>query len=400
MSRRRIAAMLFCALMTTIGISENARCRPSNTQIGDSANIQSRAIPPFYLVSGWEATVAQTEHTSARQPLCYAIERLCVMHRTHFDPRSALRENRSPLAWPDVFADDIPSATRQRIEARALLDANGLKYRELIPFELPVRLLADSIAASVAGDHPVLINAPQAPVVYGYDRREPDHWWWFDLAGTPEIELESERTLQFTMWSDDAAAGVVWIVSGVGDYYPRDADSLDWAFLTRLNSSVQGSANEGVAPYPLSLRRLRDILASSDSIPLSESAQNSDDPLGILQAKSSRESVIGILQRVVGTQSDSALSGPLRLAEYHLHGSVSTLSSLAESVYGTVGNTPAHRRQSLQLGNLQVRTRALQLVTELLKSEKMAMESLGIALGVHEKPRETIASPRPKRRGR
>ncbi len=388
-----------CVLVLLAVPPKSASGQLNDSQAMDSATLTPRAVSPFYLVPGWDATVAQTEHTSALRPLCYAIERLCAMHGTHFDAQSCLREDRSPLAWPEVFARDLPNATRQRAEARALMDACGLVYRELIPLDLTAQAMAESLAAAISADLPVLLNAPLAPVVYGYDRREPDHWWWYDLAGIPEIVLESERALRFTMWSDDPAAGIAWIVTGVGDFYARDPDSLRWEFLRRLNSSVQGVPEAGVEPYPLSLRRFRDLLASPDSVPISESARNTSDPLGISHAKASRESIVGVLQLLGGQQADSAQSGPLRLAEYHMHGSVATLSELAELLYGDSG-PGGGITQSISLGNLQVQTRALQLVTELLKSEKLAMESLGSALEAREKATTKPAEPRPKRRGR
>lgn len=391
--------MLTCVLVFLAVTPKSASGQSHDSQASDSVTLAPRAVTPFYLVPGWGATVAQTEHTSAQEPLCYSIERLCRLHSTHFDAQSCLREDRSPLAWPEVFARDLPNATRQRAEARALMDACGLVYRELIPLDLTARAMAESLAAAISVDLPVLLNAPQSPVVYGYDRREPDHWWWYDLAGIPEIVLESERALRFTMWSDDPAAGIAWIVTGVGDFHASDPDSLRWAYLRRVNNSVQGVPDEGVEPYPLSLRRFRDLLASPDSIPISEAAHNTSDPLGISRAKASRENIVEVLQLIGGQQVDSAQSGPLRLAEYHMHGSVAALSELAELLYGDSGSGGGMAR-SINSGNLQVQTRALQLVTELLKSEKLAMESLGLALDAHDRATPKPAAPRPKRRGR
>ncbi len=392
------AGILATAAMA--GIAETASSQPLDSKDADTSVTQRGPLPQFYLVSGWEATVEQAEPASTLAPLVYAIERLCIFHNAHFDPQSAWIENRSPLEWPDVFANSIPNASRQRTEARALLESNGLSYRELIPLDLTPRALADSLAIAIVADEPVLINAPGAPVVYGYDRREPDHWWWFDVGGTPEIEMESGRTSRITMWSDDPATGVAWIATGTGDYFPRNADSVLWAFLSRLNRSVQGVPEEGIAPYPLSLRHFRDMLASPESVTLSEAARISNDPLGILQARSARESVLEALQSVSATVSDTLQNGPLRLTEYHMHGSVATLQELAVLVYGEPFVASGAAGGGFKLDNLQTRTRALQLVTELLKSEKLAMESLAIALDAHAKATEKPVPPHQKRRGR
>ena len=397
--RACVVATCLVAIMFTGVVAVSFGQRTDSRRAGTTGSVPG-ALPPFFLIDGWEATAVQAEHTSAQEPLSYAVERLCRLYHTQFDPKSIMRENRSPLEWPDVFGHDLPNATRQRIELRALLDANGLVYRELIPLDLTARALADSIAASIASDHPALLNAADAPVVYGYDRRELDQWWWFDLAGAPEIVLESERKVRFTVWSDDPAAGVAWIVTGAGDFYPRNPDSLDWTFLGRLNASVQGLAEEGIEAYPLTLRRFRDMLAATDSMLSLKSPEAIDDPLGILRARAARNSLVNILQGVASRSRDSGQSEPMRLAEYHMHGAIATLSELASLLYGTPPKVIAIETPLMNSSNLQVKTRVLQLMTDLLKSEKLAMESLSSAVATHEKVRETRPPERPNRRRR
>jgi hypothetical protein len=83
-----------------------------------------------------------------------------------------------------------------------------------------------------------------------------------------------------------------------------------------------------------------------------------------------------------------------------MHGGVTSLTKLDSLLYEEPLSGGGNSGRAINLENLQVRTRALQLISDLLKSEKLAMESLSIAVTEHEKSRIKDVNPRPKRRGR
>lgn len=365
----------------------------------DSDVANPETIPRFYLIRGWEATVAQTEHATSTQPVEYAVERLCRYYGGDFDPETSIRSSLAPLAWPRVFERDVPNAHRQRIEIRALLDANGLRYREIIPLDLRPRALADSVATAVSQDQPVLLNSPDAAIVYGYDRREPDHWWWFDRAGAPEIVLESERTARYTYWSDDQAGGITWSVTGADTSNRPIRDSIDWLFLRTIVSSIQGVPGNGVSAYPLSLRDFRDLLASSDSLPALAKPVTPQDPLGILRAKVAREYLLGVLEDLGSSQRDSVIVESIRLSEYHLHSAIAALSSVSTALYGVTPQSSVMDTLTANWLGIRPRRRALEAMTDLLKAEKLATESLQIAVTRHDELAEKPA-PTPRRRRR
>ncbi len=281
-----------------------------------------------------------------------------------------------------------------------MLEENGLDFREVIPLDLRPAALADSIAGAISLDHPVLFNSPDAAVAYGYDRREPDHWWWIDRGGTPEILLESERDIQLTLWSDDPTAGILWVVMGSAQTTPIVPDSFGWVFLGRAVRSVQGNEGEGIEPYPLSLRRFRDMLASTDSLPPLAIPIVPVDPLGIKRAKAVREHLLTVLLNVVSgaKQSDTSVTQPLRLAEYHMHSAIDALASMSLALYGSAPGDAV--MDSLQVNWIGIRARreALEQLSELLKSEKLALESLGVAVAAHEKSVQKPATSRARRR--
>lgn len=365
----------------------------------DDLGVAVEAIPAFYLIRGWEATVAQTEHAVSTQPIEYAVERLCRYYGGAYDPKTAIRASLAPLAWPRVFERDTPNAHRQRIEIRTLLEANNLVFREISPLDLRPRALADSVALAVSHDQPVLQNSPDAALVYGYDRREPDHWWWFDRAGAPEIVLESERTSRYTYWTDDQAGGIAWAVTGLDSITRTTADSLDWQFLRTISRSIQGVPEDGVEGYPLSLRDFRDILASTDTLPTLSEPVAMRDPLGVLRAKIAREHLLSLLEELGARVRDSVIAESLRLTEYHLHSAITSLTEISTSLYGASPQSSVMDTLTVNWMGIRPRRRALEAMTDLLKAEKLATESLQIAVARHEELAAKPA-PKPRRRGR
>lgn len=382
------------ALSLSTGVADVSAQGPS-----DSGTVSPESIPHFYLIRGWEATIAQTEHAESTQPVEYAVERLCRFYGGDFDPETAIRSSLAPLAWPRVLERDIPNAHRQRIEIRALLDANGVRFREIIPLDLQAKALADSVATAVSQDHPVLLNSPDAALVYGYDRREPDNWWWFDHAGAPEIVLESERTARYTYWTDDQAGGVAWAITGVDANDRPIHDSMDWLFLRTIVNSIQGVPESGVAVYPLSLRDFRDLLASSDSLPALAKPITPQDPLGILRAKVAREYLLGVLEGLSVGQRDSIIGESIKLSEYHLHSAIAALSTASMALYGATPQSSVIDTLTANWMGLRPRRRALEAMTDLLKAEKLATESLQIAVTRHDELSKKPA-PAPRRKHR
>lgn len=387
------------AIMLT-GFGGTAQARNPQARAFDTTATAERARPRFYVLQGWEGT-ADSSASSTREPTASAIEHLCRFYDRTFDATSPMWADRSPLEWPRILAEEFPDAGRQRREVRALLDYNGLSFREVIPLDIRPGALADTIAASLTLDHPVLFNSPDAAVVYGFDYREPDHWWWLDRAGVPEIVLESQRTAQFTYWSDDPTAGVIWPVTGGFEPPSRSLDSLEWTFLKTVVQSVQGDPAEGIAPYPLTLRRFRELLASSDSLPRLLSLPGGVDPLGIRRATSAREHLIGVIQGALAGRPDTSGGEPLRLAEYHIHSVVTSLMDMAAALYGNPDGFTSPDSLAARWGEIRPRRRALEMMSELIKSEKLALESLQIAIAAREKT-TTPAKPasEARRRGR
>lgn len=375
------------ALLAASALLSPASAQPpaNRPKAGDSSSVTAHPLPLFHQIPGWgeAGRVAQPQMDGA--PLEYAIDRLCQFYGSVFDARTMIQCSRSPLEWPRVLARQFPDATRQRLEARALLEANALAFREIAPMDLRASALADSVATAVAHDHPVLFNSPDAALVYGYDRREPDHWWWVDRAVAPEIVLESERAARFTLWTDDPAAGVTWIVPGsTGNISPR-SDSAQWEFLRTVTLSVAGRAEEGVQPYPLSLRDFREMLASADSLPALAEPVSSSDPLGVRKARAAREYLLRILEETEFKQKDSIVVESIRLSKYHLHTALASLDGIASALYGS--STSDNALDSLRSNWQAIKPRrvALDHMTEVLKAEKAALEELTRAVAQHDK---------------
>jgi hypothetical protein len=382
------AAVLPCLL--ALMPATIAATRGVNPETKTTARTTS-TLPRFSSIREWEDLVkskatAQYQRNEAIPPFPYGAYRpaatvagLCWFFHLPFSPGSVWIADRSPLAWPAVFHAPATNPRRQRIEIASLLSTNRLAYRELTALE-PAQI-ADSITTAIAAGTPVLLNAPGAPVVFGYDRREPDPWWWVSVGAQTQLILESERLARFVYWDDDPAASVLWVVSGVDSTkqsVPGDRAN-DYEFLRRIAISARGDPDNGVTPYPLSIRDFRDYLEASEIVALPSTAADATDPLGIRRATAAREHLLSALERLAQAETDTNVSAPLRLAQYYGHSALEVLHQLADSLYGdpTSGGTNTPRADWTDVKPRQAAARRL---IDLLRSEKQAVEQIDRAL--------------------
>ncbi|MEW5701130.1 MAG: hypothetical protein AB1792_02750 [Candidatus Zixiibacteriota bacterium] len=340
-------------------------------------------IPRFCMIEGWEDSLRSHNQPSGSLPpdkaMAASVADLCRFFHARFTPSSIWIANRSPLAWPAIFSEPRINPTRQRLEIESLLSANHLKNRELVALE-PAQI-ADSLKAAIAAGTPVLANAPGSPVLFGYDDREPDPWWWLSFDGRTELILESERLSRLVFWDDDPAAGVMWVVTGIDPSAPRSASgpSADWEFLRHVSVSARGDLARGIQPYPLSIRDLRDQFAEAPLSVFPTDLTAPSDPYGVRRAITAREQAETVLERLTRSESDTSLSAPLRLAQYCGHNSLMALRQLADTLYGDpVGVAP----DRLPIDHVDPKTRlaVANLLTEVLRWEKQMVEQIDRAL--------------------
>jgi hypothetical protein len=313
-----------------------------------------------------------------------SVERLCRYYGVAFDVTSPLTASLSPLEWPMVFADEKPNPKRQRIEIENLLTQNSLRYQLLSTAE--PRELADVIARAVADGAPVLLNAPEAPTIYGFDRREADSWWLVQWRERREIVYESERLKMLVWWTDDPAANLAWAVIGPDSNSASSQSKPDeFAWLQTLNASVAGNERAGVSPYPLSIRGIREKLAATTTMPELLAPIDSTDPAGLRWARSARDYTVDIVERLTATAVDTALSQPLRLALYFYHNATQSLDRLDSLLYdASTSNDVVHRCQA-NWANAGRKDKGVVALTQLLEWEKRALQQVTAALQVHEK---------------
>ena len=328
-----------------------------------------------------------------------SIARLCRFLKTPFDAAAAFYASRSPLEWPEVYTPTHPDPRRQRLETAALLAANGIRAREVAAVEPAAT--AESLCTAVAAGRPILLNAPGLPIVYGFDRRERDAWWWVSTGDSDQIVFESERMAQLVYWNDDPTAGVFWIIDGSQSINKtRDAMASDTAYLRTVALSVLGNPDEGVPPYPLSIRAMRDRFADIASPLALPQMAAASDPWGFYRAAQARESLCAVLQRRERATSDTASASHLRLAQYYFHHALQNLEATAMSLYGPPsGGVTMPVSWKSRSADAKNRTAAAAALTDLLRWEKQALDEIGQTLTVPEKkPPAKPVTPTHKRR--
>ncbi len=350
-------------------------------------------LPSFYLIDNWEKTTVLPVRTDSTpvNAMVLAVDRLCRYYGLSFDLRSPFLANASPLEWPPVFADVHTNPRRLKTELEALMTRNGLAFRELVTLEN--NDTADSIMRAVSYGEPVLLNVPDAVILYGYDRREPDPWWWVQHPKSTEIMFESERVQSLMYWTDDPASNLAWAVTGVDSsaiFQPNRDRERGYDWLRTVLASVRNDPSRGITPYPLSLRAFRDRVAQSPDVPKLAEPVNQSDPLGIRRARSARERMVETLEWLSQTTTDTLESEPLRLALYYYHNAVQSFDQLDTLLYnakpGAVSPDTYATNWKYDVRKVEV----VRLIDALLEWEKQAAGEIGEAV--------SVVTPEPKKK--
>jgi hypothetical protein len=347
-------------------------------------------LPEFSLIEDWQTRTADSMVGSGDEvpAIVTAVTRLCRYFDLTYDEMSPMAADLSPLEWPRVFAGQAPNPRRMSAEYGRMLEVNRLAYRPMITLE--PRESVDSLARAIADGSPVLLNTPKAPILYGYDLREPDPWWWVQWPDHREIMLESERIRTVAYWSDDPAAGVAWAVTSPDSEaleVLRDERARGYQWLRTVTASVRGDASVGLRPYPLSLRAFRDSVEASLDVPKLLEPIDPRDPLGVRRAREMRSYAVELLEWLTATATDTLHTQPMRLALYYYHNAIEILTQLDTLLYDA---QPGPVNPDTYRENWRNDVRKPQIVakmTDLLEWEKQAAQQLAAALSVSPKQR-------------
>ncbi|MBD3299182.1 MAG: hypothetical protein GF341_11040 [candidate division Zixibacteria bacterium] len=340
----------------------------------------TQSTPAFWTIDSWRDRVApaETRPNAIIDPAGVVVKALCDYYKMPFDNSSILASHPSPLNWPRVFAGERQNPLYVKTRFERLAGFNAIAFREIVVLDM--EFLGDTLMNEISDNHPVVLNHPEWPILYGYDTREPDAWWLVYRNGQGEILFESERREEYTHWSDHPAANLAWAVTGHDTQSSQQlmmdtkADAYRW--LETIHHSVQGDRDHGITPYPLSIRALRDSLATATDVPTLATPVVTSDPLGIRRARRAREYAATLLERLSMQVVDTLETQPLRLALYFYHNSVETLVRLDSLMYN-------HSHQTIPPGRLEEtwadesrRSDAIEALTDLLEWEKQAAEQI------------------------
>jgi hypothetical protein len=295
--------------------------------------------------------------------------------------------NPSPLEWPRVFKSEAVNPRRLRTDIELLMQGNGLAFRPMVTLE--DEGTADSIARAISEGAPVLMNVPEAAIVYGYDVREPDAWWWVQLPHNTEIMFESERADSLTYWADDPASNLVWAVTGADSALTVQKPgerTAGYAWLQRLIESVRNDPSRGIKAYPLSLRAFRDQAGGTAEVPELAEPVRTSDPLGVRRARNARSQLIGLLEWLSQTTTDTLESEPLRLALYYYHNAIQSLEQLDTLLYDAQPGAVSAERYGANWRNEVRKLEIVRRMDDLLEWEKQAAEAIGEAVSAVTKP--------------
>lgn len=348
-------------------------------------------VPSFWTLEGWPEQIPNLPAKSGRHlnRLGMAVAALCGYYKIPFDNQSPIIASPSPLAWPRVFAGDSINPMRLKVNFERLADANGLLYREMVVFE--PKEAGDSIVSALMEGAPVLLNAPDWPIVYGYDRRESDPWWWIQHGQLSEILFDSERRESYAYWSDSPASNLSWAITGADTTFSavetnREANAFAW--LKTVHQSVAGNPANGIEPYPLSIRAFRDRVETNESVPALAEPVDESDPLGVRRVRQARLYAIELLEWLSQMSIDTSQTSALRLTLYYYHNSLQAIDRLDSLLYGGATSTVPPSAYREVWDREALRAQAASALTDLLEWEKQAAEQIAVIVSLREPPKQ------------
>ena len=376
------------SIMLTIAVLIPALVNSAAAQ--DSTRTATR-VPSFWTLEGWPQELRSLPPRTSRHMsrLGVAVAALCGFYQIPFDDKSPIATSPSPMAWPRVFANDSVNPLRLKVSFERLAAGNGLEYREMIVFD--PKEAGDSIASALMGGDPVLLNAPDWPIVYGYDRREADPWWWIQHGRLSEILFDSERRDTYSYWSDNPASNLAWAITGPDTTFSAvevDREKNSYAWLKTVNASVAGDPANGIAPYPLSIRAFRGLLENEDAVPALAEPVDDSDPLGVRRVREARLYAVELLQWLTQMSVDTTQTNALRLTLYYYHNSLQAIDQLDSLFYGgaITAVSPMTYRDVWEREAL--RSEAVQTLNDLLEWEKQAAEQIALIVALREPPKK------------
>ncbi len=285
-----------------------------------------------------------------------------------------------PLRIPNPF--DLAAGRSMELFERtaARLRQCGIAFVVSYPADFAE---AEQIATQrIARGHPVLAVHPHPILLFGYDYREPDPFWYvwrFSPSGESEIITRSEWRAQWWLWEADPTSVILIEIAGPDTTEsPRPTPKK---VLDKILTTAKTDTSTGVTSYIRPILRLIDSLSRAPAPPqIVHIPENLQDPLGLHRAEIQRKRFREYLASLAPRARAVAVQESMRLAMYSAAKAASEYAAARGALYTPNGGAaPADSATVVDIIArrwVEHRLEAADHLTEALRWEKQMLSAI------------------------
>lgn len=245
-----------------------------------------------------------------------------------------LTNNPDPLRIPNPF--DVTARRSPGLLARttALLRHYGLTFDIAYPADFAE---AEQIAATqISNGYPVIAIHPRPYLLFGYDYREPDPYWYaarFTPADRVEITTRSAWRADWWLWEPDPSSVILMEITGLDSTGITPVPPK--VVFTNLLASAKTDTAAGAVSYIRPILQMIDSLSEATAPPnIIHPPEDDADPLYLHRAEMQRLQLHKYLESLGPRARNAEVQQNLRLAMYSASKAADEFAATRRDLYG------------------------------------------------------------------
>ena len=267
----------------------------------------------------------------------HSLARFLVAHRvkdTLQSPAEWFINNPDPLRVPNPFNTTAPRSTGLLARTTTRLRQYGISFDISSPADFTEA--EQSVAKQISRGHPVVAIHPHPYVLFGYDYREPDPFWYitrFSPDGRTEIITRSAWRADWWLWEPDPTS-VILLVIDEQDSVKIEPLPPQEVFANLLSAAKTDTAT-GIVSYIRPILRMIDSLAEAITPPeIIQPPEDNTDPLYLRRAEIQRLRLHEYFKSLTPRARNSEVQQNLRLATYSASKAAGEFAAARLDMYG------------------------------------------------------------------
>jgi len=239
----------------------------------------------------------------------------------------------NPLSIPNPFDLSVGRSAELLDRITSRLRQYGIAFDISYPADFPEA--EEVIARHISTGFPVLALHPHPIMLFGYDYREPDPFWYiqrFSPRGEIEISTRSQWRRQWWLWEAEPTSVILLEITGPATATTAPSDPKE--IMTKLLTNAKTDTATGVTSYIRPILRMIDSLSQAPATPqIVNPPEDPQDPLGLHRAEVQHTRLVEYLETLAPRVRETATQQNLRLAVYSASKAAAEFAAARRALY-------------------------------------------------------------------